>query len=437
MSNVAPEQVEAHAAQGYSLPDVARLLGVPFFSQNSPESNSAIEAFNRGAARWRDNGQPLPGRVADIIAQAVHSHLLAKEMTRPELKEALGFGYDDLNLAIETLELQFLIDHEEDGGGTLYYRAAGTVSTIAQKRKEIQPQNAAVTRESFIEALETVSRPTAGNKDVNEPSQPAPISNGDGDLAGNKPEKISARSETPRVEEAVPEKCGCGRDKKHTGRCSFRRRMTGGDFPESTRKEKTGGRPRDPRVVIDLVHIENLRAEGKTLKEVAAAINMNYWTFFDRRYQEKDLQSALDRGHRRYRDRKPNKRGGIVKTDLPLSESGPGAMRSQVVDVVAETNKDQETLPVKLTPQQFIERFNSFDDGEIDEFFTKLNEQSTDDNIVWGCIAGRTKHSKQFFSVAYNVLVTLLDDGMSTDQKQSVWTLICYMKRLQKDGFGG
>ena len=180
-----PEQVEAHAAQGYSLPDVARLLGVPFFNQNSPESNAAVDAFNRGAARWRENGQPVPPRATDIIAQAVHSQLLSKEMTRPQLKDALGFRHDDLNLAVETLEAQFLIEHREDGMGTVFYRGAGTPAA--------KPKKVAIS----APVREIVSRPQAGNNDVNEPLQPEPKPkpNGHSDIVGNKPKKISARSE--------------------------------------------------------------------------------------------------------------------------------------------------------------------------------------------------------------------------------------------------
>lgn len=231
---------------------------------------------------------------------------------------------------------------------------------------------------------------------------------------------------------------------------------------------------------LDLVEVENLMATEETMAEAAKKLGMTTAQLSVRRQKDDAVAAAVDRGRGRYYDGLPSlnadteddepteseknitetitemcfcgreaRHRGHHKGGAPnrKAENGQDTVKVETksrteiaqpkpVEVVEPDKKQGKMLDVKMTPQQFIERFNSFDDVEIDEFFTLMNETSAVDNVVWGVLPEEPKHSKQFFSVAYNVLVTMLDDEMSADQKHSVWTLICYLKKQQKNVYG-
>lgn len=81
-----------------------------------------------------------------------------------------------------------------------------------------------------------------------------------------------------------------------------------------------------------------------------------------------------------------------------------------------------------ITPQQLIDRFNTLNDGEIDEFFTKMN--SKDKNVHWGVID--YPRPKEFYETGYQFLTELLDPYMKEDEQQAIWLLLRYLKKQEK-----
>src|SRR5712671_1133389 len=206
--DIEPGQVEAFAARGYSLVDIARLLGVDkgIFHDQRSDSQELADAHNRGFQRWKDVGEPDHAPVKVLIQDQVYALLQQREMSRPQLRDELGFKYDEINLAIESLEAGLMIQREDDVS-TSWYRAHGVASPVAEKRK-----SAAV---SIVPVPQAVTPP--GNNGHSElkkiDSEPCidcggPKSYGAGKrcktcydtkAAANKEQKISAKSpEIPR-----------------------------------------------------------------------------------------------------------------------------------------------------------------------------------------------------------------------------------------------
>lgn len=435
MSFASVEQIEAHAAQGYSLPDVARLLGVPFFSDKDQSGRDAVDAFNRGAERWRQNGQPRPPRANDIIAQAVHSQLLSREMTRPKLKEVLGFRYDDLNLAIETLEGQLLIDHEEDAGGTVYYRGAGIPSQVAPRRSVVTVANGNGHEYICVDCKGPRSYGSgqrckrcydarAAQKKIDQivargQKSPETTSNGD---------SVIHESKQPRnfetFDRARPSKFGIS---------------VTAEVRKIVEAMDVGWETDTPRLFTALLEAHPALKNHNDIAGLRTYISQGVFPLKGKllRVVSKGKAGSPDILCRIPETAAPKIEKNITETITTERTKVRTEIAQPIVAETVEQDKEVDTLLVKFTPQQMIDRFNGFDDGEIDEFFSKMNETAGVDNVVWGVLPEEPKHSKQFFSVAYNVLVTMLDDSMTGDQKQSVWTLICYLKRLQKDGFRG
>lgn len=84
-----------------------------------------------------------------------------------------------------------------------------------------------------------------------------------------------------------------------------------------------------------------------------------------------------------------------------------------------------------ISPQDLIRRFNRLKDGEIDDFFTRLNSDAASDGIFWGVIENRKDYQK-FCRLAYSALIELLTPWMTHEQKNAVWTLILYVNNQQR-----
>lgn len=162
-AQIDPGEVEAFAARGYSLIDIARLIGVDRTTllRHRSENQELADAHNRGHFRWTEAGSPEPVSVKVLIENQVYALLQQREMSRPQLKDELGFRHEEINLAIEALEEKLLIQREDDVR-TSWYRANGVASPCAEKREA----DRGITRVEFIQTLETVSAPIGVTKQL-------------------------------------------------------------------------------------------------------------------------------------------------------------------------------------------------------------------------------------------------------------------------------
>lgn len=223
---IEPAQIEAHAAQGYSLLDVARLLGLRH--RDLGVEPKLIDAFNEGARRWRGNGSPVPPKVGEIIAQKVMVELKRREMTRAQLKEIIGVDHGEINLALESLETALMIDHEEDGSGTSHYRASGVESTVAAQRKAstvTEVNDADRGRDRYYADLATQPAPEQDVDNVEQEVMPEERKCHCGRTAGHTGRHIGGpakllHAETGKAAPDVVRGKGCTLPTDHTGMCS-------------------------------------------------------------------------------------------------------------------------------------------------------------------------------------------------------------------------
>lgn len=405
--SVESEQVEAHAAQGYSLIDVARLLGLPFFSDKDPNGRAAVEAFNRGAARWRDAGQPSPSRVTDIIAQAVHSQLLTKEMSRPQLKDLLGFRYDDLNLAIETLEKQLLIDHREDGGGTCFYRAAGVPALVLEKK----PAPVKSIQSPAVRSLERIPEP-----------------------ARSEPERV-AQLEEPK-ETAMDQ-----RATKFGVSVNGEIRKIVGELPVGTETDT-------PRLLGILVaahpQLENHPEETRLKTYISQAVLPLKGKLLELVHKGKagapDLLRRISGP-----TAEPSRNGNSLARVSPAQESPAlvvtpvGQPRSLVPAQRTVSTEVYGGVRLHEEVQVRVEEIATWPAERITEFFNALTKvveipmrpMPKTVKRAWSREFEDDQTDEGVVGMTMLYLVSMLHDGMEDNEKEAVWLLIKYLKRMQ------
>ena len=306
--------------------DTCRLLGIP---RNGTAAQEFYNAYELGNRRWRDAGSPPPSRVIDLIAQAVHADLLRREMTRPELRSSLGLQYEDINLALDLLRERYMVEMEEDAGGTSHYRASGTPSPVAEKRRQSSTiVYEDITKEEFVDTLKQVSRPVEPELQASVAVEPEP----------NGRQKVSARrprgeEEEPPVAKLPPELDAVRRGADQ--RSLEKRRMRAPDqsvaeeFPSeimehvaevgrrahedtvSTVVETLAAEPEEtangralkpcPNLPLTLIKIENLVAAGITYAALAKRLKMSTPTLAKLR-KTTEVGPACERGVDRWND---------------------------------------------------------------------------------------------------------------------------------------
>lgn len=117
----------------------------------------------------------------------------------------------------------------------------------------------------------------------------------------------------------------------------------------------------------------------------------------------------------------------------PLPELAAVEPQSQVINAPEQRPDPYVPLPddelAKLNPADFVRRFNTFDEFEIDRFFEIMNERK--DGVIWGCLEDN-REIADFYPRAYYVLIKLLSPHMTEEQKEAVWTLILYVNKEHK-----
>lgn len=361
--------------------------------------------------------------------------------TRGELRRATGFGYDVIEKCLERHSGEL---RSEFVGEIEYFRSAPAPEIVegicvdcggprsAQSWERCKKCHDAREAKKKIETMIAQGR---------EP--PQTTNNGDSAIH----ESVNPRNF--EVFDASKEnRCGCGRAYNHGGRCAFRWEQCAAKAgvpalrPQESDKNIT--QTITPKIVdrslraaeLDYELITKMRVDGLSITVISMDLGFGRNYLNNRRVWDKKLNGALNDGlaQRAASGQKPPADFGqdVVKIETKVEQEIAQPKSAEIV----EPDKKQDTLAVeKFTPQQFIDRFNSFDDVEIDQFFTLMNEKSAVDNVVWGVLPDEPKLDGQLVRVAYNVLVTILDDHMKIDEKQSVWTLIQYLKRKEKDQY--
>lgn len=381
-SSVDPGQVEAFAARGYSLVDIARLLGVDrntFFNQRS-EDQEISEAHNRGFQRWKDAGEPPHVSVKELIQSQVYALLQQREMSRPQLRDELGFRHEEINLAIESLEEGLMIQREDDVR-TSWYRANGVASPVADKRRVsvvvVEPSNVApptvsdsnghsdLTNASPDPCVDCGGPKSYGAGQRCQKCFDAKVAARQAEKAIDTPVRLSARSPDPPrkwevfdvnneqktapVEahtltapspprQSIPANdvlCGCGRLRSHLGRCAYRRDQAVGD---STGKPDLRRGPTYKE--LDLAEVERVMATEETIEAGARKLGMTSAQLYVRRQKEEAVDHAVGRGRKTYYANAP---------EVDLSDNEPAISQTGSkfgISVNGEIRKIVEGLPV-------------------------------------------------------------------------------------------
>lgn len=117
----------------------------------------------------------------------------------------------------------------------------------------------------------------------------------------------------------------------------------------------------------------------------------------------------------------------------PLAEPEILAPEPQTINAPEQRDNPDVPLPdeelAKLNPADFVRRFNTFDEFEIDRFFEIMNGKK--DGVIWGALEDN-REIADFYPRAYYVLIKLLSPYMTEQQQEAVWTLILYVNKEQK-----
>lgn len=460
-----PDQIEAHAAQGYSLLDVARLLGV---RQKDITGAAYVDAFNEGAKRWRENGSSSPQKVVEIVAQKVLVELRQKEMTRAELREIVGLDYGEINLAIEVLETQLLVEMEEDGGGTSYFRATGMPSPVAERRKaaaiiEVSNEVRVKAEKALATAAPVTGRPKIAvdlvrmeelladpNLSMADVADKLGINRNtiyqrkdhESDFKAAYDRGLKRREEACRLSRALPPrrivpdeeekiggaKCHCGRDAGHTGR-------------------HVGSPSRIPKpVCVDCGKPRSVGSakrcrdcfKAKAAERAASLNNGHVPQKSSKNITETITNSALPRfgtfctancdpptvGH--HKDCAYWKQEGVT-----LPETSMVASKTSTAEVYGGVRLREEV-------QIRVEEMASWPAERITEFFealakvVEIPQQPVRKTIKKTWPKDFEDDSEEGMpSLTLCYLMSLLHDSMEQYEKDAVWTLALYIKRIQ------
>lgn len=233
--------------------------------------------------------------------------------------------------------------------------------------------------------------------------------------------------------------------------------------PTDFESKSTGGRP---RIQIDKDRAKELRAKGKTLREVAETLDVSFWTLRDHIAQDYELRTAMEEGRREFVDRREAKKkesvspvGYIGEKPEPSSAPKISVAKDRVAEVL---NADPEAVmgAIYQAEARMTEEILSAPDHALvaTERHAKIKVRFGE--ILLECdtpeeaasliermrprapMAKTVKRawSRDFESdntedgtvgLTYLYLVSMLHDGMEEHEKDAVWTLIKYLKRMQ------
>ena len=341
-------------------------------------------------------------------------------MTRAEIKGETGFSYPEIELALYALDPG--LSKRLDGMGREHY-------SYVENGRQRTAQSVARTEWNMREEVQKIVTTLPLNTKFT-----------CADLYDKLPDYVIRHYDSPTyvrglISQAMGQIRKTGRlavlDSKlpTTGACVYKRV---GENNESSRQ-----------VVIDAVRAGELRAEGKTFREIADILGVNFYTFNDRRYQDKELSTALTLGWLKFKESK-----GKSLTALERVTSGE-ITKPEFIHAL-------ETVSVKVDEvgkqrSEFCLN-NCFPEDESIGHHVNCDTWTDEERKIMADVQreqeGSVKKSVQailrmaaddswddgaFFPSAYDTLIGILDDGMGDEEKAAVWTLIRYLKRLQAD----
>jgi hypothetical protein len=238
--------------------------------------------------------------------------------------------------------------------------------------------------------------------------------------------------------------CGCGRDAKHSGRCSYRRaRYADGRAASRHRKHH-------PRQTFDLVQVETAMAQADSVAEGAALLGIPISRLNRRRQWDKQVDEAVKRGRQRRKSGEnitktitsngsdghtpavaenrvsvETPKEAMAKTDEIIARNIPATVDSQGV-VLYDSIDDCVTEVVNWPKERMVEFFEAF----ARAMGLPQRPARTEIKLAW---------SREFESndpegttgLTYLYLVSMLHHRMEPHEKEAVWTLVQYLKRIE------
>jgi hypothetical protein len=412
--------------------DVAGLLGVDrnTIYARKDHDNGFKRAYLRGmvrreAACIESNGS----KPDDLVLKAIGLGF----GTRRELREALGFGYDVIEKCIERNSLE------------LDTQMTGQIERLKLRT--------ALDGDGEIVVAPPTEKNTGVCADCGKPCARG---------AARCMKCFQANQHPPRnfeVFDATKETCSCGRPANHGGRCWFRRKTTPSLYDElrqqKSKESDEVGAAADTvpsQIVIDSQRAGELCAEGKSYREIADALGVNFYTFNDRRYQDVELRKALNEGHRRYKESKGKPLTALERVTSKITEQEftealekvsakkPSHIEQFVVkddrDSFCLNNCDPDTVGHNLKCSWWETEVGRQVKARLDLIVVE-KEPDTQRTQLPRTI--KRAWSKEFeddseegipgLTMLY--LVSMLHDGMREYEKAAVWTLIQYLKRIE------
>lgn len=343
----------------------------------------SLEQLKADAAETRAAGQNCDVLVLRAIGLGID--------TRAQIKETIGYGYPEIEKALERKAAEVRSTHK---GGIDRFILAGSSGNGIPKAPAFNPTNGNK-REPTLEKASVVV---------------------DAEVAAESGFEVFDRFET---------KCTCGREDGHGGR-------------------------HWQAIEIDVERVRQLRAEGKTQKEICEALDVNYWTFRDHVARNSELKAAL--GSKRSAKKesvslvgdvevKPEPPTGAVSAGLP----GPVAPVIKIAHLNSATGAQSIAPPkaelVPAEPRGHVAKIRL----RYGEILLECDTPEEAASLISQMRPSMPKTIKRAWSrefesdntedgtvgLTYLYLISMLHDGMEEHEKDAVWTLIKYLKRMQ------
>lgn len=211
-----------------------------------------------------------------------------------------------------------------------------------------------------------------------------------------------------------------------------------------------------------IAQAEELRAQGKPLHQIAKAFDMSALTFANRRQRQPELEEALDRGWDRWSgepetetspvgyiaEKKAAPSAPVVNVAKIREATGAQSMASRTATLAAP--KPTETSPVdslRFRVAQILcigdpdspvltEALLAAEKEITAKILASTERPALDLNNLPSAVIKQIRDDDAFFSNAYDTLIGILDDSMDGEEKSAIWTLILYLKNLEKERYG-
>lgn len=190
----------------------------------------------------------------------------------------------------------------------------------------------------------------------------------------------------------------------------------------------------------DRVRAGEMRAQGKTMYQIASAFGMKTSTFDSRRRQDPLLEEALERGRDTYM-----RSGADESEDEPVAyieETEAPVVAPMKIELTEDSRAPVLTKPEIRERIAKILAIEAVDSPVLTDALVEAEQLITahvlanqpppvlDLTRLPSALIKEIRDDDAFFASAYDTLIAILSDDMDGDEKAAVWTLILYLKSL-------